>query len=267
VINVKSQKELAPFVLHVPCRKHFHIFNISKVSFEEEVMVEKKSHFGSNFFEFLKDLKANNNRQWFNANKEQYIDEVRTPLQQFVLDFGPHLKKISHHFIADPRLIGGSIFRVYRDIRFSKDKTPYKTHAAAQFRHTEGKSAHAPCFYLHLSPSEVLAGFGIWQPDSPSLLNIRNTIVSKPGEWKKVVKGKNFKLKCIMGGVSLKRPPKGFDPDHPFIEDLKRKDFFSQINFTPQDASSSSFIDEYIKACKTAVPFMKFLTKALDLEF
>ena len=230
-------------------------------------MVEKKSHFGSSFFEFLRELTANNNREWFNANKERYIDEVRTPLQQFVLDFGPHLRKISPHFIADPRLIGGSVFRVYRDIRFSKDKTPYKTHAAAQFRHTAGKDAHAPCFYLHLSPDEVFAGFGIWQPDSPSLLNIRNSIVDKSDEWKKVVKGKNFKSKCSMTGASLKRPPRGFDPDHPFIEDLKRKDFVSQINFTLQEASSSSFMDKYIKACKTGVPFVKFLIKALGLKF
>ncbi|MCP4682850.1 MAG: TIGR02453 family protein, partial [Desulfobacterales bacterium] len=194
-------------------------------------MAEKKSHFGSTFFEFLEDLQANNHKQWFNANKNRYIDEVRTPLQQFVLDFAPHLKKISPHFIADPRPIGGSIFRIYRDIRFSKDKTPYKTHAAAQFRHKEGKDVHAPGFYLHLSPGEVFAGFGIWRPDSDALLNIRNTIASKPGEWKKVVQGKNFKSKCSMGGESLKRPPKGFDPDHPFIEDLKRKDFVSQITF------------------------------------
>ena len=132
-------------------------------------MAQKQAHFGRTFFEFLEDLKANNNSEWFKANKERYIDEVRTPLQQFVLDFAPHLKKISPHFVADPRPVGGSIFRIYRDIRFSKDKTPYKTHAAAQFRHKGGKDVHAPGFYLHLAPGEVFAGFGIWRPDSPSL--------------------------------------------------------------------------------------------------
>ncbi len=230
-------------------------------------MIAKRAHFGSTFFEFLEDLKANNNNQWFNANKERYIDEVRTPLQQFVLDFAPQLKKISPHFIADPRTVGGSIFRVYRDIRFSKDKTPYKTHAAAQFRHKAGKDVHAPGFYLHLSPGEVFAGFGLWHPDSPALLKIRNTIVSTPGEWEKVVQGKNFKSKCSMGGASLKRPPKGFDSEHPLIEDLKRKDFICQINFTQREASSSGFLGEYVRACKTAAPFVKFLTQALDLKY
>ena len=230
-------------------------------------MAQKKAHFRGTFFEFLEDLKANNNSQWFKANKDRYIDEVRTPLQQFVLDFAPHLKKISPHFVADPRPVGGSIFRVYRDIRFSPDKTPYKTHAAAQFRHKQGKDVHAPGFYLHLSPGEVFAGFGIWHPNSPALLKIRNAIVRKPGEWKKVVQGKNFQSKCSLGGESLKRPPKGFDPDHPFIDDLKRKDFISQISFTQKEACSSSFMDEYVKACKAAGPFVKLLTQALGLRY
>ena len=104
-----------------------------------------------------------------------------------VTNDGPHLKKISPHFIADPRPVGGSIFRIYRDIRFSKDKQPYKTHAAAQFRHEAGKDVHAPGFYLHLAVGEVFAGFGIWRPDSSSLLKIRKAIINHPDQWKKVV--------------------------------------------------------------------------------
>ena len=94
-------------------------------------MSTQRSYFTDEFFRFLRELKKNNNREWFQANKQRYEKEVRDPALQFIADFAPHLKKINSHFLADPRPNGGSLFRIYRDIRFSADKSPYKTHLGA----------------------------------------------------------------------------------------------------------------------------------------
>jgi len=104
----------------------------------------REAHFGPGLFKFLTELKRNNKRVWFQANKHRYQEQVRDPAQRFILDFSPMLKKISPHFIADPRPIGGSLFRIYRDTRFTKDKSPYKTHTGLHFRHKDGKDAHTP---------------------------------------------------------------------------------------------------------------------------
>jgi uncharacterized protein (TIGR02453 family) len=105
-------------------------------------------HFGRELIKFLKDLRTNNNREWFQANKRRYEKDVRDPLLRFVTDFGPRLEKISSHFVADARPMGGSLFRIYRDTRFSRDKSPYKTAAALHFRHEKAKDVHAPGFWV-----------------------------------------------------------------------------------------------------------------------
>ncbi len=151
------------------------------------------AHIGPEFFDFLRQLSRNNDRDWFNANKERYLSSVRDPMLQLISDFGPRLQKISRHFTADPRPVGGSLFRIYRDVRFAKNKAPYKTHAAAQFRHKRGKDVHAPGFYLSLAPGEVHAGCGIWHPDSASLKAIREALVARPRGWKNAIRAEDFK--------------------------------------------------------------------------
>ena len=130
-------------------------------------------HFRPEFFRFLRELRENNSRDWFQAQKARYQRDVRDPALRFIGDFAPALKEISPHFRADPRPVGGSLFRIHRDVRFSKDKSPYKTSVGIQFRHEMGKDAHAPGFYLHLEPENVFLGAGSWRPDGPSLLKIR----------------------------------------------------------------------------------------------
>ena len=112
--------------------------------------------FDPEFFEFMADLAANNDREWFAANKERYEAEVLEPALAFIEDFSYRLREISPNFVADPRRTGGSLFRIYRDTRFAKDKTPFKTHTGMQFRHVAGKDVHAPGFYLHLDPAREL---------------------------------------------------------------------------------------------------------------
>ena len=122
----------------------------------------------ADYFKFFKELKENNNREWFTDNKPRFRSSVQEPLASFVEAMAPALKRISKHFVADPRLNGGSVFRIYKDVRFSKDKTPYKTHGGVQFRHALGKDAHAPGFYVHLDPSEVFFAAGSGIPRVPS---------------------------------------------------------------------------------------------------
>src|SRR5262245_52215352 len=184
-------------------------------------------YFGPALFGFLRELKLHNERAWFQQNRERYEREVRGPLLGFVRDFAAPLARITAQLVADPRPVGGSLFRIHRDTRFSKDKTPYKTQAAAQSRHRERRDVHAPCFRLHLEPGRVFGGAGIWHPDPAALARIRRALAGRGADWKKAVGGRAFMRGCTLEGDFLSRPPRGFAPDHPLIEDIKRKDFIA----------------------------------------
>jgi uncharacterized protein (TIGR02453 family) len=227
----------------------------------------RKRHFNKDFFDFLKELEQNNTREWFQANKERYRSVVQEPLLRFISDFSEPLHGISPEFVADPRPSGGSMFRIYRDVRFSKDKSPYKTHASAQFRHRAGRDAHAPGFYLHLEPGNVFVGAGSWHPGREALESIRNAIAENPREWFSVLEEGEFSKRHKLVGESLKRPPRGFDPEHPAIEELKRKDFISIENFSQTKACSTGFIDLVTESFTVASPLVKFLTEAVGHEF
>ena len=216
---------------------------------------------------FLEELAANNNREWFTENKDRYRATVVEPMCQFIEAMAPRLAKISPHYVADPRPNGGSMFRIYRDVRFSKDKSPYKTWIGIQFRHESARDAHAPGFYLHLEPGHVMAGAGIWHPDTATTNGIRDAIVEDSARWKRVSRAKRFTERFTLGGDSLKRPPRGYDPEHPLIEDLRRKDFFGLANLTQKDATSPGFLDLYERICRDGGPLMRFLCRAVGVEY
>ena len=218
-------------------------------------------------FEFLRDLKDNNTRPWFEANKERYRSDVRDPVLEFIAAFAEPLADISPHFRADPRPNGGSLFRIYRDIRFARDKRPYKTNAGAHFRHSAGKNAHAPGFYLHLEPGECFAGCGVWRPDSKALAGIRDAIASKPDEWQRITTDENFRQMFEVSGESLKRPPRGYDPEHPLIEDLKRKDFVANVRFPEGDACQADFLERFTTFARTSSGLVAFLSHAVGVSF
>ena len=186
---------------------------------------------------------------------------------EFIGEFAPRLDAISPHFRADPRPVGGSLFRIHRDVRFSKDKSPYKTHAGLQFRHELGKDAHAPGFYLHLAPDEVFAGVGVWRPDSATLARIREAIARDPDRWTSVAHRPPFADAYRLGGESLKRAPAGYDSDHPLIEDLKRKDVVGYAMLTEDAVIADGFLDEYSGLCRAATPFVAFLCDAVGVPF
>ncbi len=224
--------------------------------------------FERSFLKFFKSLARNNNRDWFNEHKPQYKEKVVEPLGLFIIEMAPRLNKISKEFKADPRPNGGSMFRIYRDIRFSKDKTPYKTHAACQFRHKIGKDAHAPGFYVHIAQDEVVFGGGIWMPPNPILNKIRDTIVDNPQEWQRIKSNKAINKLCDgVRGNGLKRPPKGYDPEHQHLEDLKRKSFFAMRHEKPDIIFEENFVDEVEATFKAAKPLMKYICFAMDIPF
>jgi uncharacterized protein (TIGR02453 family) len=219
-------------------------------------------------FKFFRELKKNNDREWFGANKQRYEDEVRTPLLTFIDDFAESLYKISPHFRADARKVGGSLFRIFRDVRFSKDKTPYKIQAGVHFRHENAKNAHAPGFYLHLEPGEVFFGAGIWHPETAVARQIRAAIVEHPDRWKKAMKSAPFaKHGYALAGESLKRPPAGVDADHPLLEDLKRKDFIAIAASTEKQVCAPDFPKLFAERCKSTSAFVKFLSEAVEQPF
>ena len=218
-------------------------------------------------FDFLKDLEENNNRVWFQKNKQRYEEHVRDSSIRFITDFGPHLKKISEHFRADPRTVGGSLFRIYRDTRFSKDKRPYKTMVGIHFRHDLGKDAHAPGFYLHIERNGCFAGAGIWRPDAKSLQGIRSAIVEDPQAWKRATGGKRFRDLYDLEGDRLKRPPKGFDSAHPLIEELKRKDFIGVAKIPQKMITAADLPEELGRIFKAASPLARFLCGAVGAPF
>jgi uncharacterized protein (TIGR02453 family) len=226
-------------------------------------------YFTPKFFRFFRELAANNNREWFQANKPRYENDVRDPMQRFIEDFAPRLRKLNRNYLADPRPVGGSMFRIYRDVRFSSDKRPYKTNAGAYFHHAAGKQRDidTPGFYLHLSAGEVFVGSGLWHPEGSALAKIRDAIVAHPEKWKRAIATREFRATCRLSGDKLQRPPKGYDPNHPLIEDLKRKDFVTVTDLSEKDACSPHFMDRFVAACAAAGPFMRFLTESLELPW
>ncbi len=224
-------------------------------------------HISSDLFQFLADLKENNSKEWFHANKKRYEAQVREPLLQFIRDFGARLPEISPYYRADPRKVGGSLFRIHRDVRFAKDKSPYKTTAGVQFRHESGKDAHAPGFYLHMEPDNVFVGVGMWRPDTKTLNKVRDAIIEKPERWQAVLADKRFTDIYELVGESLKRCPKGYDPNHPLIVELRRKDWIATTALTQETACAPGFIDHFTELCRGSVPFMSFLTTSIGLSW
>ena len=224
--------------------------------------------FPKDFFVFFRELKANNERTWFEANKQRFRDSVQAPMSAFIEAMAPGLAKISKHFSADPRPNGGSMFRIYRDVRFSKDKRPYKEHAACHFRHALGKDVHAPGYYMHFADDEVFFGGGLWMPPPDALAKVREAIAAKSSGWKRVQENAAFRNHFDgVQGDSLTRPPRGFDPDHPFIADIKRKSFYAMRKASPKLATSPALVDEVAGTFAALAPLMKFLCGAVEVPY
>ena len=217
--------------------------------------------------EFLAELAANNNRGWFEANKQRYEALVREPALDFIEDMGPPLAAFAPHFRADPRKLGGSLMRVYRDTRFARDKTPYKTNIGIQFRHELGKDVHAPGFYVHLSPDECFLAVGCWHPDAQALGRLRDFIAQYPEKWFAARDDQGFAASWQLSGDRLKRPPRGYAADHQAIEDLKRKDFVAIAPLSFAEVTAPRLVELAAERFVASRPFMEFLCAALAVQY
>jgi uncharacterized protein (TIGR02453 family) len=224
-------------------------------------------YFTAATFRFQRDLARNNNRTWFAANKARYEDVLRDPFLRLIEDMQAPLAKISTHFRADPRPQGGSLFRIYRDTRFRNDKTPYKTWAGARFAHERRREVAAPSFYLHIQARDCFAGGGLWHPEPPTLKKIREFLNDNPAAWKKAVRSKAFRERFDFWGESLSRPPRGFDPAHELIEDIKRRNFAAGTAIADSIVTSDELLPAVVDTFKRVAPMIDYLCAALDLEF
>jgi uncharacterized protein (TIGR02453 family) len=217
--------------------------------------------------EFLEQLAANNNREWFKANKTRYDEQVLDVALRFIQSMQDPLVEFAPQFTAIPQRVGGSLMRVYRDTRFSKNKLPYKTNIGIQFRHQRAKDVHSPGYYVHIDPDRVFLGVGMWRPDSDSLRAIRERIVAKPSEWTGALRDAKFRRYFELGGESLSRAPRGFDKDHELIEDIKRTSFIAVRDMDVEDSLKPQFQRKVETSFTAATPFMTFLCEAVGVPF
>ncbi len=218
-------------------------------------------------FGFLAELAANNNKAWFETNKPRYESLVREPALEFIEAMGPALRTFAPHFRAEPRKVGGSLMRVFRDTRFSRDKTPYKTNIGIQFRHALGRDIHAPGFYVHIATDECFLAVGCWHPETDALGKIRDLIAQKPEQWFAARDDKKFVAHWELDGDSLTRPPRGYDRSHAAIGDIKRKDLIAISPLSAREITGSSVVKSVGKRYAEAAPFMKFLCHALEVPY
>lgn len=209
---------------------------------------------------FLSDLKKHNNRAWFQAHKSVYEQKLKQPMAEAVLHLGRSFRRFAPEIVADPRV---SIYRIYRDTRFSNDKSPYKTQAAAVFPVRGLPKNAGPALYFHITPEEVLLGGGMYMPDAPLLRAVRDHIAAHPRRFKSIVEGKPFrKAFGEMSGETLKNAPKGFSPDHPAAHYLRFKQFLFSKIFPASIATSNKFLPTLEKYYRSGMPLIRFLADA-----
>lgn len=226
-----------------------------------------QTYFTPATFRFLRALDRHNDREWFHAHKQDYERHVREPFLQLIGDLQAPLAKISSHYHADTRKNGGSLFRIFRDTRFSNNKLPYKPWQGARFFHERRHEIQAPSFYLHIQPGDCFAGGGMWHPESDSLKHIREFLADNPAAWKRATRSKAFIEHLQLGGDSLIRPPRGYDPAHQLIDDLKRKDFVASAAFSEELACSEDLVPWIIQTFRQVAPLVDYLCAAQELEF
>ena len=226
------------------------------------------TYFSDASFKFLRALARNNDKTWFNEHKQQYEDHVRQPFLRLLTDLQPDLAQVSEHFRSDPKTVGGSLFRIYRDARFSNDKSPYKPWQGARLFHERRKQVAAPSFYVHLQPGQCFVGAGLWHPEPPTQRRVRQFIFDNPGSWKAAAHAPKFRKRYeFESSEVLSRPPRGFPADFEMIEDLKHRNFVFSRNIEDADMTGPRLRQQLAADLVALGPFVDYLCAALDLEF
>lgn len=237
--------------------------------------------FDPHLLAFFQELSRNNNKEWFAANKPRYEEHVRAPALRLIGDLAAPLAAISPQLTAIAKPLGGSLFRIHRDTRFARDKRPYKTHVGLYFAHAatramqRGESAgnaapgrlDAPGLYLHIEPGACFVGGGIWHPQPATLKRVRDYMVSNPASWRQATRDPKFLKRFALGGEALSRPPRGYDPAHELIDDLRRKDFVASSAIDDAELLRADLPKRLATQYALLAPLLDWLCGALDLEF
>jgi uncharacterized protein (TIGR02453 family) len=229
--------------------------------------------FPSAAFTFLKGLGENNNREWFEARRETYENALRTPMKSLIEEMDARLATFLPEITGT---VKGSMFRIHRDIRFSKNKAPYKTNAACWFFHRDAKNSvgqdavHGGAgLYFHLEPRACFAGGGVWMPPAPVLKRVRAALDVGHEEFNAIVKAKAFRKEfgdLSAEGSMLKRMPRGFDPDHPAGEWLKYQSFTAGCALKQADVTAASLADRLEQVFRTMSPLVRWLNGAMGFR-
>jgi uncharacterized protein (TIGR02453 family) len=212
--------------------------------------------------QFFRSLARNNRREWFQPRKEIFEEKVKAPMRAMVEALNAELRKFAPAFVTDPEK---AIYRIYRDTRFSKDKTPYKDHIAASFHRRTPVNHSDAGFYVAMSHKESAIGGGIYMPGPPELLAIRHHIDRHHQELRKILKARAVKdLFGDLHSEQLSRVPKGFAPDHPAADLLRFKRFVLYVELEPELATTPEFFTETVKRFRAMTPLLEFLTAPLS---
>jgi uncharacterized protein (TIGR02453 family) len=210
---------------------------------------------------FLKTIAKNNNREWFEKNKPLYL-EAKNHFEDFLESLYPELLKFDERLAGlQPRKLG---FRIYRDVRFSKDKRPYKVNMGAGFS-PGGKMMQEPGYYIHIEPGKSFIAGGLYMPDAPNLAKVRQEIDYNPASFLKIINNKNFKknFNGLDDFDKVKTAPKGYPKDHPHLDLLKNKSFIVSHSLSDAEVQDKKFVKQAAALCKTIKPLNDFLTEAI----
>ncbi|CAN5622622.1 DUF2461 domain-containing protein [soil metagenome] len=226
------------------------------------------AYFTDKSLRFLRGLARHNDRAWFHAHRSDYEQHVREPFQRLLGDLQPDLHAVSELYRADPRSVGGSLFRIQRDTRFSGDKAPYKAWQGARLFHARSREVPAPSFYLHVQPGRCFVGAGLWHPDTATQRRVRQFIFDNPGSWQSAVHAPGFRRRYALEDTEmLVRPPRGFPPDFAFIDDLRHRNFVASRVIADATMTGPRLRTVLARDLQALAPLVDYLCAALDLEF
>ena len=207
--------------------------------------------------DFLRELKENNDREWFTPRKQTFEEQVRLPMIELVRAVHAEMLRFAPRYVGEP---AKCVFRIYRDTRFSKDKTPYKTHIAASFLRNAAEKNRTASFYFSVSPEEIEIAGGLYSPEPEVLLAVRRRIAEDPEGFRATFEGAKVKRLCgpLQGAVTA-RAPKGFDPEDQAIDLIKRKQYCFFVMLDPALATTSKLAGEIVKRFEAMTPLIEWL--------
>ncbi len=211
---------------------------------------------------FLRALERNNRRDWFHQRRERYDELLKRPMVAVIEQFGEQFRSFAPELMADPRR---SLYRIWRDTRFSADKRPLKTNVAAVFPHRHGDRHSSAGLYLEISARHVFAGGGLYRPDPAGLQRVRARIAADPEAFARVAGAPALVRAGGLRGESLLRVPRGYRADHPAADDLKRKQFLVWSEWEPELATSARFWPALLETFKATAPLLRYLNDAMGV--